>query len=109
MSNVVSFVKIRAERLKQALSIHERNGETVIIQTRTGVISAERISCRARFAEVLDSAGGYTIVDYEDLIGLSPVGLAQTSVVNARGEFLPIHNQASASQPGAVLPFARRK
>lgn len=109
MSNVVSIAAVRAERLKQALAIHGRNGEAVVIETRSGSITAEKINCRGRFAEILDNFGDYFVIDYHDIRSLQPAAVAQTSVVNARGEFLPVNNQAAASRPVAIIPFARRQ
>ena len=69
--------------------IHARNGETVIVETRGGTIVAEKITCREPFAEILNSFGDYFVVDYADIRSIRPAAVAQTSVVNARGEFLP--------------------
>lgn len=112
MSNVISIAAVRAERLKQALALHSRNGEPVLVVTRTGAISAEKIICRGHFAEILNALGDYFVVDYADIRALRPVTIAQHSVVNARGEFAPIHEAVTASQSGAVLhfaPFQRRR
>lgn len=109
MSNVISIAAVRAERLKQTLAIHGRNGETVVIETRTGSMTAEEINCRERFAEILDNFGDYFVIDYNDIRSLQPAAVAQTSVVNARGEFLPVHNPAAASRPVAIIPFVRRR
>jgi hypothetical protein len=66
MNNVISIAAVRAERLKQALSIHARNGERVIIETRTGLIAADKITCRGGFAEILNSFGDYFVVGAGD-------------------------------------------
>lgn len=109
MNNVISFAAVRAERLKQALSAHARNGETVVVETPSGPIAAEKITCRGRFAEIFNSLGDYFVVDYSDIRSLRPVALAQTSVVNARGDFLPFHETVTAARPVEILPFARRQ
>ena len=109
MSNVISIAAVRAEKLKQALSIHSQKRETVIIEVRTGTIFAERIICRDRFAEILNSVGDYFVVDYADIRSLHPAAVVQTSVVNARGEFLTAQNSASATRTVPVLPFVSRK
>lgn len=108
MNNVISIVAVRAERLKQALSMHARNGERVVIETRTGLISADNITCRGGFAEILNSFGDYFVVGYADIRSVRPVTGAQTSAVSARGDFLPGHDTVSATRPVAILPFARR-
>ncbi len=79
-----------------------------MIETRNGTISAERIACRDLFAEVLDSFGDYFVVDYNDIRSLQPAAVAQTSVVNARGEFLPFHNSATTLGRVAIIPFELR-
>jgi hypothetical protein len=107
MSNIISLATIRADKLKQALILHSRNGETVVIETRTGPMTATRITCRDRFIEILDVFGDYFVVDYNDIRDLHAPAVAQTSVVNARGEFLPAPNFVGP-RPVAILPFARR-
>lgn len=109
MSNVISIDAVRAERLKQAFAIHARNGETVIIEARSGPVVAERIVCRDRIAEILDDSGGYQVIAYNDIRSLHVAPVVQTSVVNARGEFLPTLNLTAASRPAAILPFALRR
>ncbi len=106
MSNVISIAAVRAERLKQALVTHARNGEAVRVETRTDVISAEKITCRGRFAEILNAFGDYFVVDYLDIRSVRPIAVAQHSVVNARGEFAPFNDPVTGSCPGAILPFA---
>jgi hypothetical protein len=108
MSNIISLTAVRVEKLKQALATYARNGETVILETRTGSITAERINCGDRIAEVLDSFGDYFAIEYGDIRSLRPTAVEQTSVVNARGEFLPVHNPADPTGPVAILPFAKR-
>ena len=108
MSNVISLAAVRAERTRLALSIHAGNGETVFVETRSGTIVAQKATCRETFAEILDSFGDYFVVDYADIRSIRPAAIAQTSVVNARGEFLPAPSAVSASSPVSILPFARR-
>lgn len=109
MDNIISLAAVRAERRKQALSLHARNGETVAIETRTGLITAEKITCRERFAEILNNFGDYFVIDYADIRALRPVSpVVHTSVVNARGDFVSLHNTVTPAAPVAILPFARR-
>lgn len=109
MSNVICIAAARAARLKQALSSYASNGDQVVIETRTGSVTAMKITCRGGFAEVLDSFGDYFVIDYADIRALRPGMLAQTSVVNARGDFRPIYDTAmTATRTVAILPFARR-
>jgi hypothetical protein len=109
MNNVISFAAARAERLKQALSIHARNGEAVVVETANGPIAAEKIACRGRFAEIFNSVGDYFVVAYADIRSLRPVAAAQTSIVNASGDFLPFHERVTAAPPVEILPFARKQ
>ncbi|MGV3635346.1 MAG: hypothetical protein ACO1NY_13430 [Pseudorhodoplanes sp.] len=108
MSNIISIAAVRGEKLKQALTIHSRQGDAVVIETRSRRVTAERINCRELFVEVLDGRGDYLVIDYNDIRALHAMAIAQTSVVNARGEFLPAHNPAAAAGPVAILPFLRR-
>jgi hypothetical protein len=106
MDNVISIAAVRAEKLKQALATHSRNGDLVVVETRNGLISAEKITCRGRFAEILNDLGDYFVIDYADIRSLRPVVVAQHSVVNARGDFIPVHEAVSAAESVSVLPFA---
>jgi hypothetical protein len=108
MSNVISIAAVRAERTRQSLSVQARDGSPMIVETRTGTIAAARITCRDRFAEIIDTFGDYSIVEYADIRSARPAAIPQTSVVNARGEFLPAHNPVTAASAVAILPFARR-
>ncbi|MGD9923006.1 MAG: hypothetical protein AB7V13_16430 [Pseudorhodoplanes sp.] len=107
MSNIISLAEKRADRLKRALCVHARNGEPALIETRTGVIAARRIVCRESFAEVLDSAGDYFILDYADIRALRCATVTQTSFVNASGDFPAVQCVPSAPPSVAILPFAR--
>ncbi|MFZ5691020.1 MAG: hypothetical protein ACOY5F_07165 [Pseudomonadota bacterium] len=107
MSKVISITAVRAERLKQVLAIHAGKRETVIVETAGGHVSAEKIICRERFVEILDVNGDYRVIDYSDIRAVRAAALAQTSVVNARGEFMPTLKLAASSRPAAILPFDR--
>ena len=106
MSNVISIAAARSEKLKQALSIHSRKGEAVIVEGRTGTILAERIICRDRFAEILNSVGDYLVLDYADVRSIRPAAVAQTSIVNASGGFQLAPQLTAATRTVPVLPFA---
>jgi molybdopterin biosynthesis enzyme len=108
MSNVISIAAVRAEKLKQALSIHSQKRETVIIEVRTGTIFAERIICRDRFAEILNSAGDYLVLDYADIRSVRSATVAQTSIVNGSGEFQPAHQFVAGTRTVPILPFEPR-
>lgn len=108
MTNVISFAAVRTERLRQALSIHARNGETVVIETRTGQICADKITCRGDFAEVLNSFGEYFVVGYADIRSMRPATGPQTSVISVHGDFIQDHDTVIPARTVAILPFARR-
>lgn len=105
MGNVVLIAEVRAARLRQALEIHARNGDPVIIDTPNGRINAHRINCRALFAEILDGYGEYFVVDYNDIRSIQLAPGLQTSVVNA----LPVQSSVMTQRPVAILPFAPRR
>jgi hypothetical protein len=108
MSNVISIAAVRSEKLKKALSIHSRKGEAAIIQARSGMILAERITCRDRFAEIINGVGDYLVLDYADIRSIRSATVAQTSIVNASGGFQPAHPFAAGTQIGPILPFEPR-
>jgi hypothetical protein len=108
MDNVISIAAVRAERLRQALAIHASNGERVVIETRTGPIVADKITCRGDFAEILNSVGDYFVVGYADIRCVRPLTGAQTSVISVHGDFHPGHDPVIATPAVAILPFARR-
>jgi hypothetical protein len=109
MSNIISLAEVRSEKLKQALSVHGSKGEAAIIEAGTGTIFAQRIICRDRFAEILDSAGDYLVVDYADIRSIRPAAVTQTSIVNANGGFQFVQHSASAPRTVPVLPFEPRR
>lgn len=114
MSNVISFCSVRSARWKDALVLYSRSGDTAIVETKTGLICAEKITCRSAFAEIINAFGDYHIVDYADIRSVRPSAASQTSVVNAHGDWAPIHEtvtaarSASAVSESAVLAFPRR-
>ena len=107
MGNVISIAAKRTEKFKEAMALWARNRQTVVIQTRTGQIVVQRMTCRERFAEILNSAGDFAIVDYADIRSIRPATVEQTSVVNARGEFLPAPEASARVVP--ILHFEPRK
>lgn len=94
--------------MRQALSVHARKGEAVMIDVAAGSILAERVICRDAFTEILNSFGEYFVVDYADIRSIRPAAVAQTSVVNARGEFSPAFGPVTPTRTVPVLPFTRR-
>jgi hypothetical protein len=108
MSNVISIAAVRSGKLKAALSTHSRKGEAAIIQARSGMILAERIICRDRFAEILNSAGDYLVLDYADIRSVRSATVAQTSIVNGSGEFQPAHQFVAGTRTVPILPFEPR-
>jgi len=109
MSNVISIAAVRADRVKRSLADHGQRGEFTLIETKTGLISAKTVVCRERFAEILNVFGDYSVVDYAEIRSVRPVAVAQHSVINAHGDFVPAHEPARAPTPVAVLPFTPRR
>ena len=110
MSNVISFASVRNERVKETLSLHSRNGDTVIVETKTGSICAEKITCRSAFAEIINAFGDYHIVEYGDIRSVRLATATQTSMVNAHGDWAPVHATVTAVKAeSAVLAFPRRR
>lgn len=109
MNNVISIAAVRSEKMKEALSVLSRNGEAAIIETRTGSILAERIICRDRFAEILDSVGDYLVLEYANIRAIQPAAVTQTSIVNASGGFQFVPQFTATARTVPVLPFAPRQ
>lgn len=114
MSNIISLAEGRSEKLKQALSVHGSEGEATIIEAGAGTIfartiSAQRTICRDRFAEILDSAGDYLVVDYADIRSIRPAAVAQTGIINANGGFQFVQHSTSEPPTVPVLSFEPRR
>jgi hypothetical protein len=109
MDNVISLAAVRAERARTALSNLSRTAEPAIVETRSGRISAQKITCHKTFAEILNCFGDYFVVDYADVRSVRPAALAQTSVLDARGNFVSAPDVAPTPSAVAILPFARRR
>ncbi len=109
MNNVISIAAVRSQKLKQVLSVHSRTGEPAIVEARTDTILAERIICRDRFAEILNSVGDYLVLDYADIRSVRPAAVAQTSIVNASGGFQFAPQPVPTTRTVPVLPFEPRR
>lgn len=109
MDNVVSLVDVRNGRLRSQLLSHAKAGETVVIETRTGLISAEKILCRASFAEILNTFGDYFVVEYADIKSMRAVSTVQTSAVNGAGDWVTVaHDRMPRVTTSRIVPFRGR-
>lgn len=109
MGIVISLADIRNGKAKETLLSYVLEGEAAIIETRIGVISAERMLCRETVVEIFDPAGDYFAVNYSDIRDVRAAApAAQTSVVNASGEWVVATERMPRTGTGAVLRFPDR-
>ena len=104
-SNVVSLEQARLARTKDLLALYSDKGDTLILETRKGLVRAEKIVCREFAVETLNSFGDYFILRYSDIVGIRPVGAVQASTVTAHGHWAaPLPPRPSGSSQ--VLSFS---
>ncbi len=109
MGNVISLVDVRNSRMKDTLLVYALERETAIVETRTSLITAEKILCRETFAEVFNTAGDYVVVKYADIHDIRPMAFGmQTSAVNASGDWMATPERAGRAGRGALLRFPDR-
>lgn len=109
MSTVISLTNIRNGRMKDTLLSYALEGETAIVETRTSLIAAEKILCRDAYAEMFNSAGDYFAVYYSDIRDIRPATrAAQTSAVNASGDWVLARERMDHTGSAALLHFPGR-
>lgn len=109
MGIVISLVDIRNGRMKDTLLVYALEGETAIVETRTCLITAEKILCRDTFAEMFNSVGDYFAVDYSDIRDIRPATSAvQTSAMNASGDWVAAPERSEHNVGAALLRFPGR-
>jgi len=107
MSQVISFADFRNAKIRDRLLTFGLNGEAVIIETRTGLIRADRFVCREHSAEIINSYGENTIVGYGDIRDVRPAVVPQISIVSSSGDWVVPTDGIARSEPNRVLAFAR--
>jgi hypothetical protein len=106
MGNVISLADIRNGRMKDTLLVYALEGETAIVETRTSLVTAEKILCRDTFAEMFNSVGDYFAVNYSDIRDIRPATSAvQTSAVNAPGDWVAARERVDHTGSAALLHF----
>ncbi|RKE69726.1 hypothetical protein DFP91_4165 [Pseudorhodoplanes sinuspersici] len=109
MGIVISLTDIRNGRMRNTLLSYALEGESAMVETRASLIAAEKILCRDTFAEMFNSAGDYFAVDYSDIRDVRPARWsAQTSAVNASGDWLAVPERLNHSGSATLLHFPRR-
>jgi hypothetical protein len=87
-SNIVSLDDARQARTRDRLMHHAQTGDTLVIETRKGLVRAEKIVCREFAAETLNSFGDYFILRYSDILDIRPVAAAaQFGAVTSHGHW----------------------
>ena len=73
MSNVISLAERRNAKIRDRILTFALNGEAVILETRTGLIRADRLICRENAAQIYNSHGeSYVVVGYRDIRDVRP-------------------------------------
>ena len=88
MADIISFAERRNAKIRDRLMTFSLRGEAVIIETRTGLIRADRLICSDLGAEILNSSGERSVIGYRDIrdvrAGLTP----QISTISDHGDFV---------------------
>jgi hypothetical protein len=109
MSNVISLAERRNAKIRDRMLTFALDGEPVILETRTGLIRADRLVCRENSAEIYNAHGeGYVVVGYGDIRDVRPGVTPQISVVSAAGDWVVPSDGIARTEPSRVLAFARR-
>jgi hypothetical protein len=82
-------------------------GEPVIIETRTGLIRADRLVCHSHAAEILNSWGEKVAVSYADIREVRPGVIPQLSTISDHGDFVMPTDFVARTEPTQILAFAR--
>jgi hypothetical protein len=108
MSQVISFAEYRNAKIRDRMLTLALNGEAVILETHNGLIRAERVICLEHVAEIRNSHGGTSIVDYSDVRDVRPGATPQISAVSAAGDWVLPSDGIARTEPSRVVAFARR-
>jgi hypothetical protein len=108
MSHVISFTEHRNARIRERVLSFALRGETVIIETRAGLVRSERILCHAHAVEIRNSLGATVQVDYQDIRSVRAASTPQISAVSASGDWILPKDATAQPEPSRVLAFARR-
>jgi hypothetical protein len=107
MAEIISFVERRGAKLRDRLMTVALRGEAVIIETRKGLIRADRMICRDVTVEIVTSWGENFIVSYSEIrdirAGVSP----QVSTISDHGDFVVPTDAFVRTGTSQVLAFAR--
>ncbi len=107
MAEIISFAERRNAKIRDRLMNFALNREAVILETRTGVIRADRLICGEHAAEVVHSTSHNVVVGYGEIREVRPAATPQISVINAHGDFVAPGSAFIACEPTLILAFAR--
>jgi hypothetical protein len=109
MSDVISLAERRNAKIRDRMLTFALNGEPVILETRKGVIRADRLICRENAAEIYNAHGeSFVVVSYGDIRDVRPGVTPQISVVSEAGDWVLPSDGIARTEPSRVLAFARR-
>lgn len=108
MSQVISFAEYRNAKIRERMLAVALSGEPAIIETRAGLVRAERILCLEYAAEIRNSIGETFFVEYGDIRQIRPGSIPQISAISDAGEWILPTDGVVRPEPSRVLAFARR-
>ncbi len=107
MADIISFTEHRNAKIRERLTSFALNGESVVIETRTGLIRADRLICREHAAEIINSLSHNLVIGYGEIRQVRPAITPQVSVISAHGDFVVPTDGFAGSESSRVLAFAR--
>ncbi|MET0279408.1 MAG: hypothetical protein ABW198_13850 [Pseudorhodoplanes sp.] len=107
MANIISFAERRNAKLRDRLTKFAVKGEPVIIETGSGLIRGDHLTCHSHAAEILNSWGEKVVVSYGDIRDVRPAVTPQLSTISDHGDFVVPTGLAARTEPTSILAFAR--
>ncbi len=107
MAEIISFAERRNARLRDRLMTFALKGEPVIIETRTGLVRADRVICGETVASVLNSWGEKVAIGYGEIRDVRPGVVPQLSTISDHGDFVVPNHFVAPTEPTRILAFAR--
>jgi hypothetical protein len=115
MAEIISFAERRNAKIRDRLMTFALQGEAVIIETRTGLVRADRLICRDHVAEIINSWGESVVIGYGEVRDVRPGVIPQLSTVSAAGDWVvptdclarQESSQELSQEHSRVLAFAR--
>ena len=107
MADIIQFADRRNARIRDRLLGFAVKGESVILETPSGAIRADRMLCRENTVDILTSWTDRVSIRLEDVRDVKPAPNTQFSSVNASGDFVTPWGFNPKPQSSCVLAFGR--